>query len=731
MGCEFPVRGFLIGSEDVNYSQRMDYLMADVSHTSLRFGNYELDVRAGKLLRDGFPVKIQPQPLRVLCILLEHPGEIVSRDDLRTRIWGDATFVEFDQGLNYCIRQIRRALHDNASAPVYIETLPKQGYRFIAPVVSDSDDLPAAVISTTSAAPRHRRWALLGIVLSIGGAALLYHFKVRQPAKQPTAYTQLTSFTDYATGPVLSPDGRMLAFFRSDKKFFSAGEIYVKMLPDGQPVQISHDPRPKYNLAFTPNASRIAYTVFEKGFSTYTVPILGGDSQLLQPNAAGLIWLDPQRMLFSEIKSGVHMGIVSANEDRSDRREIYFPTHERGMAHYTDPSPDHKWVLVAEMEPEWKPCRIVPLSGADAGHQVGPRGACTAAGWSPDGQWMYFGVEIEGRRQLWRQRFPDGKPEQITGGSTDADGLAIAPDGLSLITSIVTKQDAIWLHDSKGDRALSSEGYAGLFPPQFSPDGRRLYYLLKHDSPESPNELWRADIESGRSEPVMPGVSMRAFNLSRDEKEVVFSAQPSGKASQLWLAPIDRSGQPRMIASTGEEFPTFGPNGTILFRMSEANQYYLAKMKRDGSGREKVFSKPVLDVMAYSPGGEIALLGLPIEESQAPGRGAVYAIPTNGGTPRIVCEDVCTAAWSPDGREFFLEAEKVFVMPVPAGEFLPRLPDAGVVKNGDGQGIPGVRILKPGDSGPGLRLIAPGLKSTYAYVKQTTHANLFRIPLPQ
>jgi eukaryotic-like serine/threonine-protein kinase len=102
----------------------------------LRFGNYEIDSRAGRLLRGGRPVKIQPQPLRVLGILAERPGEIVSREQLRDRIWGDATFVEFDQGLNYCIRQIRIALRDEAFEPVYIETLPKQGYRFIAPMIA-------------------------------------------------------------------------------------------------------------------------------------------------------------------------------------------------------------------------------------------------------------------------------------------------------------------------------------------------------------------------------------------------------------------------------------------------------------------------------------------------------------------------------------------------------------------------------------------------------------------
>ena len=101
----------------------------------LRFGDFEFDLRSGKLFRGGRPVKIQPQPLRVLAVLLESAGETVSRESLRSRVWGDATFVEFDQGLNYCIRQIRLALRDGASKPLYIETLPKQGYRFIARVV--------------------------------------------------------------------------------------------------------------------------------------------------------------------------------------------------------------------------------------------------------------------------------------------------------------------------------------------------------------------------------------------------------------------------------------------------------------------------------------------------------------------------------------------------------------------------------------------------------------------
>ena len=99
-----------------------------------RFGEFELDSERGTLVRNGRRVRIQPQPLRVLTYLIDRAGAVVTRDDLRQAIWDQATFVEFDQGLNYCIRQIRQALNDDAIKPVFIETLKKLGYQFIAPV---------------------------------------------------------------------------------------------------------------------------------------------------------------------------------------------------------------------------------------------------------------------------------------------------------------------------------------------------------------------------------------------------------------------------------------------------------------------------------------------------------------------------------------------------------------------------------------------------------------------
>src|SRR5512141_2704424 len=102
--------------------------------STVRFGVFELDLRAGELRREGRKTKLQDQPFRVLSLLLENPGEMVTREELRSRIWPAHTFVDFDQGLNKAILKVREALDDDASNPRFVETLPRKGYRFICPV---------------------------------------------------------------------------------------------------------------------------------------------------------------------------------------------------------------------------------------------------------------------------------------------------------------------------------------------------------------------------------------------------------------------------------------------------------------------------------------------------------------------------------------------------------------------------------------------------------------------
>ncbi len=108
----------------------------------LRFGVFELNLDAEELRKDGIPIKLPPQPVKVLALLAGRAGQVVTRDEIQKQVWGEETYVDFEHGLNQCIKQIRTALNDNADKPLYVETLPRRGYRFLAPVVSKTVAAP-------------------------------------------------------------------------------------------------------------------------------------------------------------------------------------------------------------------------------------------------------------------------------------------------------------------------------------------------------------------------------------------------------------------------------------------------------------------------------------------------------------------------------------------------------------------------------------------------------------
>lgn len=113
----------------------------DVSKaTILHFGAFELDLESEKLLRNGRTVHLQPQPFRLLRFLVSQRGRLVAREEIRTALWKDETFVDFEQGVNFAIKQVREALGDRADSPIYIQTVPKRGYRFLAPVATPGND---------------------------------------------------------------------------------------------------------------------------------------------------------------------------------------------------------------------------------------------------------------------------------------------------------------------------------------------------------------------------------------------------------------------------------------------------------------------------------------------------------------------------------------------------------------------------------------------------------------
>src|SRR5579884_4062069 len=129
----------------------------------IRFGAYEVDLQRGELRKNGLKVRLQGQPFQVLSILLKHPGELVTREDLRVTVWPLDTFVDFDHALNTAVKKIRAALGDEADNPRFIETVPRRGYRFIAPVEHVSGSVPNAADVRVAANP-YRTFTIVGVV---------------------------------------------------------------------------------------------------------------------------------------------------------------------------------------------------------------------------------------------------------------------------------------------------------------------------------------------------------------------------------------------------------------------------------------------------------------------------------------------------------------------------------------------------------------------------------------
>lgn len=200
--------------------------------------------------------------------------------------------------------------------------------------------------------PRNRMvlWAASAAIIIAGTGLAVYVNFAGQP--NPLKIDPITSFPDSAVEPSFSHDGRMLTFIRGTSAFVGEGQIYVKVLPTGEPAELTHDDQLKMDPVFSPDGSRIIYSVSPNNasWSLWQVPIVGGQPRLWLPNAEGVSWIGPQQLLFSEIKSGIHMALVTAGENRTNSRDVYVPSDMRGMVHRSQRSPDAKWLLAVEMD---------------------------------------------------------------------------------------------------------------------------------------------------------------------------------------------------------------------------------------------------------------------------------------------------------------------------------------------------------------------------------------------
>jgi DNA-binding winged helix-turn-helix (wHTH) protein/Tol biopolymer transport system component len=710
------------------------------------FGLFRLEPSERKLWRNNEPVVLTPKAFDTLVLLVRNSGHLLEKDELIRKLWPDS-FVE-EGNLSNNIFVLRKALGEE---PEYIETVPKKGYRFVGAVrqlpkarmaraeevheerVEPANDTAERrsleqmlTVAPAQTKPSRAKWVLitvgLVIVLGIGG------FAWRRSAPRPPSrsqWVQLTGLSDSASQPTLSPDGHMLAFVRGPSTWIGPGQVYVKMLPDGEPVQLTHDDLLKSDPAFSPDGSRIAYTVLDPqhfAWDTWVVPTLRGEPEPMMRNASGLTWTDRQRVLFSEIKSGVHMGIVAAEESRLGARDVYLPTDEPAMAHHSYLSPDGKWVLLVEMDQDhqWLPCRKVPVSGGSQGQRVGPlTGSCMSAAWSRDGKWMYFTANPTGVNHIWRQRFPDGQPAQVTFGPTEEEGVAMAPDGRSFVTAVALQNTSLWVHDAKGTRQIFLEGNGK--NPKFTPDGKKLCYLVAKEATSkfawfrNPGELWIADLESGRSESVLRGFDVHDYDVSPDGKQVVIGTTDQEGKRRLWVAQLDRSSSPTQIPNLEGVQPRFGPSGDIFFRHSHSAY----RVRPDGSGLRTAFAESVYLLWGISPDERWIVGWAPLQNS---GTMAMQAFSLEGKSPVAIGGSFAFLSWTLDGRTALLGGS--YFVPLAAGQSLPQIPEGGFHSDAEIASLPGAHRVEEGD------IVLGPSSDVYAFYRGTVQRNLYRIPVP-
>jgi len=443
------------------------------------------------------------------------------------------------------------------------------------------------------------------------------------------------------------------------------------------------------------------------------------------------LWLGPESRVYETPWTGrnVQMGIVTSTESRGGHRVIYMPP-EAGMAHRSYLSPDRKHVVVAgEMTYySWLPCRLVPYDGTSPGKLVGPvRSQCTEAAWSPDGVWMYFTANTGSGFHIWRQRFPDGTASQVTSGVTEEEGIGFAPDGRSFVTSVGTRQSTVWIHDSRGDRQVTSEGYGLL--PTVSPDGRKLYYLMKAAAAGSfvSGSLWVADLETGRRHQLLPDFLMKHYDISADGERAVFVAAGDTEQSPVWVAALDGRSAPRRLVEKDGLQAFFSAVGEVTFGAKENGAHFLYRVKEDGSDLQKV--SQIFNIYSVSPDGQWAMGWGPPN--------ALVAYPLAGGSPRPICRSCVQAgtfesspwaspvSWSRDGKFMYLQFnQSTYAIPLRPREVLPPIPDGGFRSEEEVSALPGASV-----SGP--RGVFSGLNpSTYVFTKVATQRNIYRMPVP-
>ena len=299
----------------------------------VRFEGFQLDLRAGELRPDaGKTLRLAEQPFRILTMLLERPGEVLTREEIRKELWPDDTIVEFEHSINAAMNRLRQALGDSGDHPRYIETLARRGYRWMVSV----DGMEVGPTSDVKPRPWWPWAAALVAVMGLGGGILWFVRPAPKTTEPRLTITPLTASPDPEGNPSFSPDGNQVAFVRYEKSQ-NGSHIYVKLIgTGGPPLRITTGSASDYSPAWSPDGRYIAFLRYLSSgqkAAVLLVPALGGAERKIAEvfpsglNCTDLTWLpDGNSLVISDRNSPKEpAGLFLLAIDTGEKRRLTSP----------------------------------------------------------------------------------------------------------------------------------------------------------------------------------------------------------------------------------------------------------------------------------------------------------------------------------------------------------------------------------------------------------------------
>jgi Tol biopolymer transport system component/DNA-binding winged helix-turn-helix (wHTH) protein len=550
-----------------------------VNSKTLRFGLFELDLEARELRKSGLRIKLQEQPFQILAMLLERPGEIVTREELQKRLWPADTFVDFDLSLNSAVKKLRQSLSDDSENPRFIETLYRRGYRFIGPV--NGTTLPSALApasaeavsappasegSSPSVPARNFRVLTLAIIAMLAlVAAGLFWSRPSQPPRI-TGYTQITRDGRSKGLGGLFAGGERLYIREIELDRFVVGQVSIS---GGETAILPTTLGDVILEGIAPNGSAIlvkaSVGTSDKG-SVWEIPLPAGSPRRLGDLAVTSATWSPAA---TELVCSKDHDIFIANRDGGAAQKLAtVGGHAVGLRF----SPDGQKIRFTMWDPKngseslWELNRdgsgLHPLL---PGWNDSPQECC--GNWTPDGKYFLFQSFRAGRFNLWvlpeRANWFGGhsQPTQLTNGPLDFTVPEPSRDGKRIFSVGVQPRAELVRYDAKTGftpyfGGMSAIGLA------FSPDGQWAAYISIPDQ-----ALWRSKLDGTERLQLTNASEMWAAlpRWSPDGKQIVFMGRTINTNWRTYMV-SPNGGAPRDLVPGAEAGvdPSWSPDGESI-----------------------------------------------------------------------------------------------------------------------------------------------------------------------